>query len=582
MAALHAVPAAQAHLVEPGDTSQPNGFLHLRAPWSSAAEGASPFLTAVRHPTTYTDHTGDGPWGGVDFYTSRSLDNGDLGCAWEVRAAHSGSASFETNSACDRIPSQELQTRVTITDDGGEIRTRYIHLTFPQDVKPGDQRYVHAGEVIGYVRCSSNLDKCQHSEHLMLVVQQEAADGSWDNVDLRRVTLDGQRIFPEIEFPGSRVWGDPIESRSFARIGDSGAQSGYVSEVDAVCRSAPDGVVTAVRDRGGNLKLINWEMWAGGNFARVGDSGPQAGRASQIALAVPAGPGRKLVTAVADSGGRLKLISWDRKTTGEIQRLGDSSGGGERVREIAMTRAGGKLITAVTVGSSLRLASWELTSDGGFRSLGEGREEERASHVAIASYPAGPVGCLDGVCVDEPDYLVITAFRTRERNLKVVAWSVAPNGAITRRGDSGDQAGVVQEIDVDFVPSTPGMFTVATSVRDSGGRLKIITWRVSASGATVSRLADSGAQAGYATLIDATPRFASAELLTAVRTSRRDLELIAWRIDSAGRVTRGEGTGAQTGYVGAISLCGLNLDRYVTSVRDAANNLKLIAWEARF
>lgn len=67
-----------------------------------------------------------------------------------------------------------------------------------------------------------------------------------------------------------------------------------------------------------------------------------------------------------------------------------------------------------------------------------------------------------------------------------------------RRNDSADLAGEVSEI-----ASVRGsqIGRIITAVRTGSGTLKLISWQAGAAG-PISRLADSGNQAGDATIID--------------------------------------------------------------------------------
>lgn len=57
---------------------------------------------------------------------------------------------------------------------------------------------------------------------------------------------------------------------------------------------------------------------------------------------------------------------------------------------------------------------------------------------------------------------------------QLIAFDVNPSGAVTRTGDSGNQAGAVSEVAL-VATDTDG---VVTAVRDSDGDLKVITWNM--------------------------------------------------------------------------------------------------------
>lgn len=169
---------------------------------------------------------------------------------------------------------------------------------------------------------------------------------------------------------------------------------------------------------------------------------------------------------------------------------------------------------------------------------------------------------------------VITAVRTQSRTLKLIAWRVNASGSVTRIGDSGSQAGVASSISIARQP-TGNRFV--TAVRTSGGNLKLITWEVNASGSAVTRRGDSGSQAGRASMINIVA-MSNSRFATAVRTSNGRLRVIYWRLNSSGSLTRLSDSGNAAGEVRDISIVKVANDRVVTSVRTASGNLKLITW----
>jgi len=169
---------------------------------------------------------------------------------------------------------------------------------------------------------------------------------------------------------------------------------------------------------------------------------------------------------------------------------------------------------------------------------------------------------------------VVNAVRTQAGTLKLIAWSIAANGAITRTGDSGDQAGAATSIDV--ARNTTGSRFV-TACRASNGSLKLISWDVNSGGTTITRLGDSGSQAGAATLIRivavSTNRF-----VTACRDGSGNLKLIGWRLEANGAITRLADSGSQAGAVSETALTRLATTRVASSVRAGDGSLKVISW----
>src|SRR5688572_14240336 len=90
---------------------------------------------------------------------------------------------------------------------------------------------------------------------------------------------------------------------------------------------------------------------------------------------------------------------------------------------------------------------------------------------------------------------------------------------------------------------------IMTAVR-SGSNLKLISWRATGSG--ITRLADSGNQAGAASHIDIVR---AKRLITAFRTGNGTLKLTSWDVDpTTGAITRAGDSGNQGGAASRIKI----------------------------
>jgi len=143
--------------------------------------------------------------------------------------------------------------------------------------------------------------------------------------------------------------------------------------------------------------------------------------------------------------------------------------------------------------------------------------------------------------------------------------------SITRLSDSGTQAGAATQVRVDL----DGFGNVTTAVRDSFGRLKIIMWQIT-SGGSVVRLGDSGALSDEGTTTHDVS-FAIGHVVTAMRTNAGDLKTILWSTTSGGAVSR-VGDSAFLGEpIAEVSLSrDLVGSSFVTSAQ--VPDLKLISW----
>ena len=198
-----------------------------------------------------------------------------------------------------------------------------------------------------------------------------------------------------------------------------------------------------------------------------------------------------------------------------------------------------------------------------------------SSAVARRGDSGDQAGYVDEIAaVRHRDHQVVTAVRTQDANLKLIAWNVESTGTVTRTGDSGEQACHATYIDIaGHISGT----RLVTSCRDGGGSLKLISWDVNDDGSVITRLGDSGSQAGTAT---GTSMIAVSQdrLVTAVRTEEGNLKLIGWRLNADGSLTRLADSGNQAGSAGDIALSLMTDGTVVTSVRADGGSLKLISW----
>ncbi len=156
------------------------------------------------------------------------------------------------------------------------------------------------------------------------------------------------------------AWKFDSKSKTFSRKGDAsaGAINGELNVVRAPL-SGKDIVVTALKDGGGDLRLIGWEIDSNGQIARKGSA--TAGPVSLVDLT--AGRDGQVFTSVKDGDGNLRMIAYKVQDNGQIERIGTGVAG--EIRRIASSyiRRNGRefLLTAVQDSEKkLRVISWEL------------------------------------------------------------------------------------------------------------------------------------------------------------------------------------------------------------------------------
>ncbi len=298
------------------------------------------------------------------------------------------------------------------------------------------------------------------------------------------------------------------------------------------------------------------------HVGRRHDSGDLAGVVSEIASANGAQAGR-IITAVRTSQGKLRLISWQVSGSGPITRLADSGSQAGSASSIDIARGRRFVVACRTASGNLKLISWDIDGTGTITRTGDsGDQAGKSTGIKIVAIS---------------NTLFVTACRAADGRLLLISWRLNSNDSLDRLGDSAEAAGKIGEVSLLKLPLTNTSERIATSVRTSGGELKVIVWRVSSAGA-FTRLGDSADQAGQATMIRSALDPAE-RVVTSVRTSDGKLKLIAWGISSTGNTVQRLGdSGAQAGGIEGNSLASL-VDGVVSAIRTDDGKLKLIAWE---
>ncbi|ADO75504.1 M23 family metallopeptidase [Stigmatella aurantiaca] len=280
-------------------------------------------------------------------------------------------------------------------------------------------------------------------------------------------------------------------------------------------------VVTAARAADGKLKLIAWRVSATGLFSRQAEAGGDV-VSSQMALAPIPGGSLGVVSAVRDSAGRLKVSTWETSSSLDtITRRGN--GFGEEATHVSLApvafgRVAGDtgyfkgVVTAVrTPAGKLSVTAWEIGSTGLVYKRGNDVGGDVAD-VAISNLTIGN---------NVRDVVVVSA-RLPTGVLRNISFDITDAGELVRRDDE-DASGV---LDVQAA-RVVGQHLV-TPVRDSGGNLRVFTWDVDANSQvhrTGQELAGDILDGMAITSTYVGARF----VITGVRlTSGGDVRLIAW------------------------------------------------------
>lgn len=294
-------------------------------------------------------------------------------------------------------------------------------------------------------------------------------------------------------------------------------EAGAVKEV-ALAEVASDHVLAAVRQADDVLKMIAFRVGPTGNLQRVADM--SAGKISRLDMASFGGAKKRAATAVRDEGGNLKLIVWDIEVesdgSAKIARLGEESAGKVSVLSVARAAPFNGVFTAVKDSAgNLRVIPWKIS--------GDGKSISRGEHAT-----AGAVG--NEISVASLKKGAAVAMRDSKGELRIITWSASASGSMGGRRETGT-AGEISEVSLLTTPhggsnltsvvrdKSGGLLLIGWAVEDDGKNLR----RVGSSEAgEAPKIAVGGVSRSYPGL---DPRDM---VMTAVRDGKGNLKLITW------------------------------------------------------
>jgi hypothetical protein len=360
---------------------------------------------------------------------------------------------------------------------------------------------------------------------------------------------------------------------AIARLKDSGLAAHSVYALDATTLLSTDLVVTPVRTKENRLKLISWRYNNDGTLLRVADSGNTGAFVGSVACPPLCAPGR-IFTALRQ-GEQLTLMEWKCDTATGTPSVITSGVSGSSVTGLgaSLGPADSYISLVRNTEGRLQLASWK---QGVLGKLGEAM--------------AGPVSAVTRPVASGSMLTTAVILGCAER-LRLIVWSLAASGEITRLGDSDNQAGTVSRISCAHIAGK-----WATAVRDGNGLLKVIFWDITAAGAP-KRIGDSGPRGDEIIDVDIAGldfndvAFGGADIewrvVTAVRTKNSKLRVLTWAWKQATeKVVVVDDSGEQPETISLLRLLNVTNSRFLTAVRDDATatttqpgHLKLITWK---
>ena len=435
-----------------------------------------------------------------------------------------------------------------------------------------------------------------------------------------------------------------VEGQYLGRVGNSGNSSGPhlhmsmhgISGTDSNGRERLAASASPMRFRhawghGYNASQRDtangWYRWRGGQFTNNGfkmvHASPYLRRGTAEAEGVRDTSttflrGNRAVSAVIDSDNQLKLISWDLIGLDSINRKDDISAGA--VKDVHISNPTGDIVlvavrteddelkmiayhviyngTLVRVaeqsaGTISQLAMAEISGiysravtavrdqDGNLKLIAWGIESNNGN-ISIARLGEASGGAVSAISLSRAHGFrgVFAAVRDSNNNLKVIPWRYSNDGRTLTRGAAVSAGTVGPQIAV--APLNQG---VAAAVKDGDGRLRVLTWSVSPNGDIGARRATYVAgEVSEISLLD-TPQSES-NLTAVVRNAEGDLQLLGYAINDNGSNLRRVGSSVAGG-ASQISADGFSRsypgndsrDMVLTSLRVSSGNLRLISWD---
>ena len=184
-------------------------------------------------------------------------------------------------------------------------------------------------------------------------------------------------------------------------------------------------------------------------------------------------PSNRVVVAMRDAEDRLRLMVWDVSNNGSLSLLGDAATEGA-VKTVSVARvSSSRVATAVRDSRDmLRIIVWDISSDGRTitrRGTGTSVRVKEVQVTGEAEFaPGGPTGSR----VRRAGRL-FTAARDGSGKLHVADWAVSEGGDVSRV--ESKTYGTVSDIDV--ATGHIGHHFAAAAIRESGDRLKLISFQ---------------------------------------------------------------------------------------------------------
>lgn len=325
----------------------------------------------------------------------------------------------------------------------------------------------------------------------------------------------------------------------------------------------PKRMVTAVINTDGKLKVTAWRVTDESQITKhVTRFGDKASLTSIASLGE-----ERVVTAIRDDAGKLKLNVWNVSEGGNITPKGEKLGG--EVSKISMCRVGqtNRVATAVRAGNgSFKLILWEIDAAGEISRKDE-RDGGAVQELSLCNLP-GSNRLVAGVIGSS-------------NKIKVILFSVSSGGELNRLDDAAAEAFVTN------VAVTPmSADHVLTFTRSVPGHLAIPAWNVKGMNTIEFLILDT--QPAFIKKNIAAARITNNKIVSVVRDNDGNLKLDAWALSgqpSSHMVNLGTDGGGAVSQVDVTRLKDhpessgtTQIRRLAVAVRDSAGKLKIVVW----
>lgn len=272
---------------------------------------------------------------------------------------------------------------------------------------------------------------------------------------------------------------------------------------------------------GADVYLVLWSIASNGSSISLLDQLQLPGLTNAQVVKLSS---NRVAVLARTTGGKLSLAVHEWSNSGQFANgsIGATTGGSiSNFDFVRLTDT--RLAAAVqTLNDGLKLIVWDLGIGGDSGGLSTG------SVTLTRVGEAEGLGSISELALAaKNETRIVTAVRTSEENIKLIAWDVLESGAIIRRGDVTNEDG--QNVDLSYFKSS----AYALGYRTAEGKLRLVAWEAEQNEKTLNVTFNKLFQRDTdgTTNLFAMGRIPTEQptLITALRTQTGVLKLIPWQ-----------------------------------------------------